>query len=128
MGHGRTDHDERRRWIWSGCSSWNLGAVNRGARVGLGEILKPDYEAAAQVFRIAGYHNKGIRILLDQAVDAALAGRQLVSSDALVIERENGKWPSSALTIVAYDNYMLTDRRVLRSEIAKAILDDLADA
>ena len=32
----------------------------------------PDKDAAAQIFQKAGYHNKGIRILLDQAIDAAL--------------------------------------------------------
>ena len=31
-----------------------------------------DYEAASRVFATAGYRNKGIRILLDKAVAAAI--------------------------------------------------------
>ena len=38
-----------------------------------GELDEKVYEVAVNVFRQAGYRNKGIRILLDQAVDAALA-------------------------------------------------------
>ncbi len=36
------------------------------------EEVTINHEAAARVFEIAGYRNKGIRILLDSAVDAAL--------------------------------------------------------
>lgn len=46
------------------CGYVNLEAARKYAN--------PDLEAAAQVFETAGYRNKGIRILLDKAVDAAL--------------------------------------------------------
>lgn len=32
----------------------------------------PDHEAGAAVFEMAGYRNKGIRILLDRAINTAL--------------------------------------------------------
>lgn len=58
-----------------------LAAVRRGVESGEIEETKPDYEAAAKVFDEAGYRNKGIRVLLDRAVDAAFGGRLVIPVD-----------------------------------------------
>ena len=45
---------------------------NCGCDGGTRKEFVPDRNAAVQVFREAGYNNKGLQILLDQAIDASL--------------------------------------------------------
>jgi len=56
-----------------------------------------------------------------------LAADLLTGRGLLILKDENGNWPGRYVTAIAYDNYMLAGRRAKPSEIARALLDDLAE-